>query len=177
MKGWRLLMHWSTLFLRESKINDYFQGFTFIFSIITIYLWGYYIINSNGRGGPPRYINLARRYVFFDEVASAQLHHGSFHQFGGRSWAHPRLNCKKYICLYIGVKTFMDKTFEPAWHCIVGKGFGSAVTYVNRHLLFLYIANKAILIFKYWRKKSSEKSNDILYKITRKNVKFIIWII
>ena len=43
----------------------------------------------------------------------------------------------------------MDRTFGPPWHCVVGKGFGSAVTYLNRHFLFLYIANKAILIFKY----------------------------
>lgn len=173
MKEWRLLMHWSILFLKESKINDYFQGFTFIFSIIAVYAWPSYhkrynfqtyfgIINSNGRGRPPGYINLTRRYVFFDEITSAQLHYGSFHKFWGRTWAHPRRNRQKYKSFYSGIKTFMDKTFEPAWYCIVGKGFGSAVTYVNRHLLFLYIANKAILIFKYWRKESSEKNNDIL---------------
>jgi hypothetical protein len=51
--------------------------------------------------------------------------------------------------LIIEIKSFMDRTFGPPWHCVVGKGFGSAVTYVNRHFLFLYIANKAILIFKY----------------------------
>jgi hypothetical protein len=48
-----------------------------------------------------------------------------------------------------GIKTFMDRTFGPAWHCIVGKGFGSAVSYLNKHFIFLYIANKAILLFKY----------------------------
>lgn len=45
----------------------------------------------------------------------------------------------------------MDRTFGPPWHCVVGKGFGSAVGYLNRHYIFLYIANKAILIFKYWQ--------------------------
>ena len=43
----------------------------------------------------------------------------------------------------------MDRTFGPAWHCIVGKGFGSSVSYLNKHFIFLYIANKAILLFKY----------------------------
>lgn len=48
----------------------------------------------------------------------------------------------------------MDRTFGPPWHCIVGKGFGSAVSYINRHFIFLYIANKAVLLYKYWIQKS-----------------------
>lgn len=57
----------------------------------------------------------------------------------------------------------MDRTFGPAWNCIVGKGFASAVTYKNRHFIFFYVANKGILIFKYeWYKNSNNLNN---YKI------------
>lgn len=44
----------------------------------------------------------------------------------------------------------MDRKFGPSWHCIVGKGFGSSVTYMNNNFLFLYICNKAIMIFRHW---------------------------
>ena len=48
------------------------------------------------------------------------------------------------------LKTHMDKLYGPPWHCIVGKGFGSGVTYKNNHFLYIYIMNKAIMIFKHW---------------------------
>lgn len=51
------------------------------------------------------------------------------------------------IC--IGVKVHMDKLYGPPWHCIVGKGFGSAVTYNNKNFLYVYIGNKAIMIFRH----------------------------
>ena len=47
------------------------------------------------------------------------------------------------------IKNYMDKQFGPPWHCIVGKGFGSGVTYNNKNMIFLYICNKAILIFRH----------------------------
>lgn len=57
------------------------------------------------------------------------------------------------------IKTYMDRTYGPAWHCVVGKGFGSAVSYLNKHFIFLYISNKAILLFKYWNRNLKD-SND-----------------
>ena len=50
---------------------------------------------------------------------------------------------------HLGIKEEMDRRFSPSWHCVVGKGFSSAVTYKNRHFLFIYIMNKAIMIFKH----------------------------
>lgn len=47
------------------------------------------------------------------------------------------------------IKHYMDKTFGPAWHCCVGKDFGSSVTYNNKNFLYLYTSNKAIMIFKH----------------------------
>ena len=48
----------------------------------------------------------------------------------------------------------MDKLYGPPWHCIVGKGFGSGVTYKNNHFLYMYISNKAIMIYKHWSNPS-----------------------
>jgi dynein light chain LC8-type len=47
------------------------------------------------------------------------------------------------------IKKYMDQHFGPPWHCAVGKDFGSNVTYKNRHFLYLYVANKAIMIYKH----------------------------
>lgn len=47
------------------------------------------------------------------------------------------------------IKMHMDKLYGPPWHCIVGKGYGSAVTFKNKHFAYLYIANKAIMIYKH----------------------------
>ena len=44
----------------------------------------------------------------------------------------------------------MDRLYGPPWHCIVGKGFGSAVTFNNKNMLFLYISNVAILLYRHW---------------------------
>lgn len=50
----------------------------------------------------------------------------------------------------LDIKLHMDKLHGPAWHCIVGKGFGSAVTYNNKNFLYLYLGNKAIMLFRHW---------------------------
>lgn len=54
-----------------------------------------------------------------------------------------------HFFLFKAVKLYMDKAFGPAWHVCVGKDFGSSVTYKNRHFLYIYVANKAIMIFKH----------------------------
>ena len=51
--------------------------------------------------------------------------------------------------IIIDIKLYMDKQFGPPWHCIVGKGFGSGITYNNKNMIFLYICNKAILVFRH----------------------------
>lgn len=46
------------------------------------------------------------------------------------------------------VKTQLDKTYEPTWHCIVGRNFGSFVTHESGHFLYFYLDKIAILVFK-----------------------------
>ncbi|TGZ66881.1 hypothetical protein CRM22_005105 [Opisthorchis felineus] len=46
------------------------------------------------------------------------------------------------------VKKAMDKKYGPTWHCVVGKNYGSFVTFDAKHLLFFYLDDQAILLFK-----------------------------
>jgi dynein light chain 4 len=47
------------------------------------------------------------------------------------------------------VKEAMDRKFGPAWHCIIGEGFGFECTHQDKSLVFLYYqGNMAILLFK-----------------------------
>ncbi|KAJ1993717.1 hypothetical protein H4R33_000572 [Dimargaris cristalligena] len=46
------------------------------------------------------------------------------------------------------IKREFDKKFQPTWHCIVGKSFGSYVTHETRHFIYFYIGNLAVLLFK-----------------------------
>ena len=45
-------------------------------------------------------------------------------------------NIEKDIATYI--KTEIGKTFNPTWHCIVGRNFGSCVTLETKHFIYFY---------------------------------------
>ena len=44
-------------------------------------------------------------------------------------------------------KEFYNK-YNPTWHCIVGRNFGSYVTHETKHFIYLYLGQLAILLFK-----------------------------
>ncbi|KAI4303601.1 hypothetical protein MLD38_039210 [Melastoma candidum] len=46
------------------------------------------------------------------------------------------------------IKKEFDKKHGPTWHCIVGRNFGSYVTHETNHFVYLYLDQKAILLFK-----------------------------
>ncbi|KAJ1650699.1 Dynein light chain 1, cytoplasmic [Dispira parvispora] len=46
------------------------------------------------------------------------------------------------------IKREFDKKYQPTWHCIVGKSFGSYVTHETKHFIYFYIGNLAVLLFK-----------------------------
>ena len=52
----------------------------------------------------------------------------------------------KDIALYI--KQELDSRYNPAWHVIVGKNFGSYVTHETKHLIYFYMKQAAFLIFR-----------------------------
>ncbi|CAH8479221.1 unnamed protein product [Schistosoma curassoni] len=46
------------------------------------------------------------------------------------------------------IKKEFDKKYNPTWHCIVGRNFGSHVTHETKHFIYFYMGNVAILLFK-----------------------------
>eukprot|EP01018_Ginkgo_biloba_P023581 Gb_23189 [translate_table: standard] len=48
----------------------------------------------------------------------------------------------------LALKKEFDKSYGPAWHCIVGKSFGSFVTYSRGGFLYFSMEKVSILLFK-----------------------------
>lgn len=46
------------------------------------------------------------------------------------------------------LKREFDTLWSPSWHVIIGKNFGSRVTHEARRMVFFYIGDRAVLIFK-----------------------------
>lgn len=57
-----------------------------------------------------------------------------------------KLNIEKDIADYI--KKSFDKKYNPTWHCLVGRNFGSYVTHEKEHFIHFYLGQVAILLFK-----------------------------
>jgi len=62
------------------------------------------------------------------------------------SQALEKYNIEKDIAAYI--KKEFDKKYNPTWHCIVGRNFGSYVTHETKHFIYFYLGQVAILLFK-----------------------------
>ncbi|XP_024617995.1 dynein light chain 1, cytoplasmic-like [Neophocaena asiaeorientalis asiaeorientalis] len=46
------------------------------------------------------------------------------------------------------VRKGFDKKYNPTWHCIVGRSFGSYVTRETKHFIYFYLSQVAVLLFK-----------------------------
>ena len=57
-----------------------------------------------------------------------------------------KFNIEKDIAAHI--KKEFDRKFNPTWHCIVGRNFGSYVTHETKHFIYFYMGQIAILLFK-----------------------------
>lgn len=55
-------------------------------------------------------------------------------------------NIERDIAAYI--KKEFDKKYNPTWHCVVGKAFGSYITHESKHFVYFYLGQIAILLFK-----------------------------
>ena len=49
---------------------------------------------------------------------------------------------------YSYIKKEFDRKYNPTWHCIVGRNFGSYVTHETKHFIYFYLGQVAILLFK-----------------------------
>ena len=57
-----------------------------------------------------------------------------------------RHNIERDIAAFI--KKEFDKKYNPTWHCVVGRSFGSYVTHESKHFIYFYIGQLAVLLFK-----------------------------
>lgn len=57
-----------------------------------------------------------------------------------------KFNIEKDIAAYI--KKEFDKKYNPTWHVIVGRNFGSYVTHETKHFIYFYLGQVAVLLFK-----------------------------
>jgi len=57
-----------------------------------------------------------------------------------------KYNIEEDIAAFI--KKEFDKKYNPTWHCIVGRNFGSYVTHETKHFIYFYLGQVAILLFK-----------------------------
>ena len=57
-----------------------------------------------------------------------------------------KYSIEKDIAAY--VKKEFDKKYNPTWHAIVGRNFGSYVTHETKHFIYFYLGQVAILLFK-----------------------------
>ncbi|MBZ3874329.1 Dynein light chain 1, cytoplasmic [Sciurus carolinensis] len=46
------------------------------------------------------------------------------------------------------IKKEFDKKYNPTWHCIVGRNFGSYVTLETKLFIYFYLGQVAVLLFK-----------------------------
>lgn len=46
------------------------------------------------------------------------------------------------------LKKEFDRKYQPTWHCVVGRNFGSFVTHRTKHFIHFYLGQLAILLFK-----------------------------
>ncbi|CDW72784.1 UNKNOWN [Stylonychia lemnae] len=60
-----------------------------------------------------------------------------------------KFNIEKDIAAFI--KKEFDKKYNPTWHCIVGRNFGSYITHETKHFIYFYlgqVASRATKIMK-----------------------------
>lgn len=56
------------------------------------------------------------------------------------------LNSEKEVAQY--VRDLFVKKYNGVWHCIVGRNFGSYVTHEQKHHIYFYTGQMAVLLFK-----------------------------
>ncbi|XP_038698161.1 dynein light chain LC6, flagellar outer arm-like [Tripterygium wilfordii] len=58
---------------------------------------------------------------------------------------HEPSDCQSIACY---LKQKFDEAYGPAWHCVVGKEFGSCVTHLLGSFIFFHVEMIEFLIFK-----------------------------
>ena len=76
------------------------------------------------------------------------------------------------------LKKEFDRKYQPTWHCVVGRNFGSFVTHRTKHFIHFYMGQLAILLFKTeWRSKQFLFGRCWWFKISlRRYLKTLLYI-
>lgn len=62
------------------------------------------------------------------------------------SQAHDRYELERDMAMFI--KQEFDRRYQPTWHCIVGRHFGSFVSHETSGFIYFYIDKLAVLLFR-----------------------------
>ncbi|VDP69984.1 unnamed protein product [Echinostoma caproni] len=62
------------------------------------------------------------------------------------AYAIDKYQVEKDIAAHL--KKEFDRRYNPTWHCIVGKNFGSYVTHETQNFIYFYLQDRAFLLFK-----------------------------
>merc|ERR1740129_371993 len=58
------------------------------------------------------------------------------------------IDCATQALEKYNIEKEFDKKYNPTWHVIVGRNFGSYVTHETKHFVYFYIGQMAVLLFK-----------------------------
>ena len=61
-------------------------------------------------------------------------------------WGIDKFNSEKEFASYMRLE--LDETYQPTWHCIVGKNYGSDIVHQTKNFIYFYLGPLAILLFK-----------------------------
>lgn len=61
-------------------------------------------------------------------------------------YAQENFNSEKEIASYL--KNQFEEMYDPTWHCIVGRHFGSYVTHEKSRYCYFYVGQMGVMLFK-----------------------------
>ncbi|KAG0724651.1 Dynein light chain 1, cytoplasmic [Chionoecetes opilio] len=103
----------------------------------------YVTLSSSPPSPPPARMSSDRKAVVKNADMSEEMQQDAV---DCATQAIEKFNIEKDIAAYI--KKEFDKKYNPTWHCIVGRNFGSYVTHETKHFIYFYLGQVAILLFK-----------------------------
>ncbi|CAK9143550.1 unnamed protein product [Ilex paraguariensis] len=59
------------------------------------------------------------------------------------------------------IKQNFDEAYGPAWHCVVGKDFGSCITHLHGSFIFFHVEMMEFLVFKDGKDFSESKEEAV----------------
>ena len=72
-------------------------------------------------------------------------------------------NIEKDIAAFI--KKEFDKKYNPTWHCIAGRNFGSYVTHETKHFIYFYLGQVAILLSQRYQNHTPHKTSTVPFSV------------